>query len=193
MKEIDFFKKFNKENNDLKKYANEFFAGESFDEFTYIKKDVFDFIKNGYKIHDKVFSIFNGWCTVTNIIKDSRFPLEISIDSTASVYKEPFKICCTSDGKYFNEDKIPILYPNEIKLFQDRFDFIENNYTVNDKVFSIIEGWGKIISIDHGSTYPLNIKINNASADYTSDGKRYEDDLFPIIVPKDIYTKIKGE
>lgn len=51
-----------------------------------------------------------------------------------------------------------------------------------DRVWSIRKGWGTVLNINIGSTFPIVVRFDcMVSASYTKDGKINSEDLFPAI------------
>lgn len=50
-------------------------------------------------------------------------------------------------------------------------------FKVGDRVWSIGDGWGKVICINNKeSSYPVDVRHNERCVSYTKDGKQYEEE-----------------
>lgn len=119
-----------------------------------------------FKIGDRVFDIQFGWGTVVNLNKDSSYSIEVKFDFFHQ------EVAYSLDGKYQ-------LYMTTPTLSFTEYSF--NNFTqkrqpvfkVNDRVFDINYGWGKITCIraDVEDDYPVEVKFENDEEDcYTLEG-----------------------
>ena len=127
----------------------------------------FNFIKEGFKVGDKVFSGRYGEGTITVADRTGDYPLEVNHEISHVTY--------TAEGRIIQDDKFPTLFPNA-------FEIPESAYEIPLKDKELVECWDE--DDTHRHMFKFYDKVNSCT--FRFNGTRDASDY-------DNYKKVEGE